>query len=199
MQDKSNDYLKKVNNSKRTNNVLAKVVVCLSFVVILSVFWGLKLTGITLAGDAHCGQSEHIHSEECQQKELICNIEEVLETETVTQTFADGSEVATTPVHTHTDECYKIINCEKSEHIHTESCYSDVSADLETDEDWEATFANVERSDSVAENVVAVAKTQLGYKESIRNFEIDANGEKRGITRYGQWYGNDYGEWSAMF
>jgi len=46
-----------------------------------------------------------------------------------------------------------------------------------------------------------VAKTQLGYEQSEKNFEIDpADGVTlRYYSRYGQSYGNAYGEWDVMF
>lgn len=204
MQEKSKEYLKKLNVNEHAHKTLAKVIICLSFVVVLSVFWSLKLTGITLAGDAHCGRVEHEHSAECQKKVLVCKLEEAIETES---SQIENSETSTTEqsteqptsAHVHTDECYETVECDIEEHIHIESCYSDVSADLETSDDWEETLSGITRSEKTTENVVLVAKSQFGYEESKLNFEIDENGVKRGITRYGQWYGNDYGEWSAMF
>ncbi len=180
MKERSDVYLQKAKKREKLKNTYLKIATCLSLLVVLSVFWGLKLTGITLAGEAHCGKTEHTHNEECNVKTLICEIEESEE-------------------HTHLDECYEIAQCEIEEHIHIESCYSDITADIETEDDWEATLANITRSESTAQNVVSVAKSQLGYTESTLNFEIDENGVKRGITRYGQWYKNPYGDWSAMF
>ena len=51
------------------------------------------------------------------------------------------------------------------------------------------------------EDLVSVAKTQLGYEQSEKNFEIDpADGVTlRYYSRYGQSYGNPYGEWDVMF
>ena len=135
---------------------LWKIVASLSFSVILVVFWSLKLTGIGIAGEAFCGQEEHVHSESCT-------------------------------------------DCQIQEHIHIASCYSNINADLETSDDWEATLADMARGPTTKENLVLVAGSQLGYTESTLNFQVDANGVRRGITRYGQWYGNPYGDWSAMF
>ena len=137
-----------------------RLTLILSFLVILSVFWSLKLTGITLAGEAFCGKDEHVHSEECTYGSKLCIL------------------VA---------------------HVHTAECYCDVTADLETAEQWEASITDRMLSTIPAENVAAVARTQLGYTESTLNFQVDSQGVQRGITRYGQWYGNPYGDWSAMF
>lgn len=133
-----------------------------------------------------CGLTEeegHVHTEECltEETELGCG-----------KKASQG--------HSHTEECYETLEqCPLEEHIHVESCYSDHDADLETSDDWEMSLADVSRGKTTAETVVAVARSQLGYEESILNFEVDKQGIRRGITRYGQWYGNPYGDWSAMF
>lgn len=110
-------------------------------------------------------------------------------------------------VHEHTEECYKtneILKCEKEEHEHVDSCYkaldnSDPSADLETRENWEATISNLELTNNWRENLVKVAQSQLGYKESSLNFHIAENGDVFGYTRYGQYYDDIYSEWNHLF
>ena len=153
-------YLSQVNNSKTVSDRFRNVQWFLSLAVILCVFWGLKLTGITMAGEAFCGMEEHVHGESC----------------------ANGQEA-----------------CPLEEHIHETSCYSDISADLETYEDWEGSLADLMPGAGLAERIVLVARSQLGHAESTRNFRVDPNLVRRGITRYGQWYGSPYGDWSAMF
>ena len=102
--------------------------------------------------------------------------------------------------HVHGQSCVDVSNpCKLEEHIHVESCYSDYRADVETSDDWTKTLADIARGPTIKENAVLVAKSQLGYQESILNFQVDAQMVRRGITRYGQWYGNPYGDWSAMF
>lgn len=160
MQEYPKRYLQKVKLNNHMRHNVWSIVLALSLIVVLAVFWYLKLTGITMAGEAFCGIPEHVHSEECQNGSIVCEL---------------------------------------TEHIHVESCYSDISADLETSDDWEASFADIQRSSSTAENVVLLARSQLGCGESELNFEVGLDGVRRGITRYGQWYGNPYGDWSAMF
>ena len=102
--------------------------------------------------------------------------------------------------HTHTAECFTdSYTCKEAEHTHTPSCYSNLKADLETRETWESTFSHLSDELSPADKAAEIAKTQLGYKESSLNFVADENGVRRGYTRYGEWYGNPYGDWSAMF
>ena len=380
-------YLSQVNTQKNARSTLRRLGSALSVLVILSVFWGLKLTGITMAGDAFCGMEEHVHSETCVMQELICALEETpahvhsdecleqilicpeeeaeahthseeCSQKTLVCTLSDeasphshgdecyievpacgmeekkvrtveytlGCGLEETKGHTHDDDCYtltavcgeeesedhqhseecmeNILTCERSEseghshsdacyvaaaseeeeghvhddscmesqlvcdlqeeevhthtdacyletmcceleeteghthsdacyevgteyacgveeteghthgeecysseenecpieeHIHVPSCYSDTSADLETSDNWEDSMMDLEPSVIPAENVVLVAESQLNMAESLRNFEVDEAGIRRGITRYGQWYGNPYGDWSAMF
>ena len=71
--------------------------------------------------------------------------------------------------------------------------------EYETANDWEKDFRDVELTGDWRKDLVAIAKTQLGYKESERNFIFDEEGEKDGYTRYGDWYGSAYAEWCAMF
>ena len=177
MQEKQ-AYLLKANRQNRIQSNIRQAVAYLSAAVILCVFWGLKLTGITLAGEAFCGHAEHVHSAACVENGA---------------TLACGCE-------THTEECYsKVEGCPLEEHVHVESCYSDITADVETAEDWEQSVAEVDRQATTARQLVQVATLQLGQTESEKNFEVDVHGVRRGITRYGQWYGNPYGDWSAMF
>lgn len=343
------EYLKRKNQNERMKYLFRNIAVCLSLMVVLGVFWYLKLTGITMAGEAFCGIDEHVHGEECQVSLLICDFAEEGHTHTAecesrglicelkeceshihtdecknitvicgkaegeghthteecmgrgliceleeteghihtdecksiayscgleengdhthteecqVVTFICGDEereghthvdtcygitavcgLTECEAHTHTDECKLVetvcgeeereghfhteecygnvyicghsesgehvhtescygeinITCGRDEHIHTENCYSNVKADLETPEMWEESFADISNGNTTAEKMILIAKSQLGYTESTINFEVDLHGERRGITRYGQWYGNPYGDWSAMF
>lgn len=69
----------------------------------------------------------------------------------------------------------------------------------ETAEDWAQSVAGVSLSGNWAKDLVRVAKTQLGYRESEYNFIINRNGVRYGYTRYGDWYGSAYSNWCAMF
>ena len=134
-----------------------------------------------------CSATEHIHADDCYAAE------EVIPDET-TGTTEEPAE------HIHTEECYEITYlCGYEEHIHKLSCYSDDTADLETAAVWEASLPD-QLTSQWADDLVLVAETQIGYEESVKNYILAEDGEtKHGITRYGQWYGNPYGDWSAMF
>ena len=112
---------------------------------------------------------------------------------------ATGSTESTQAGHVHTEDCYELVySCGTEEHIHKIECYSDTSADVETADIWEATLP--ELTGKKPEDLLLIAQSQLGNKESERNYILAEDGvTKRGISRYGQWYGNPYGDWANMF
>lgn len=65
--------------------------------------------------------------------------------------------------------------------------------------DWAHSVSSAELTGDWRNDLVAVARTQLGYSESNIDFKIDDNGIRRGYTRYGAWYGAAYSEWCSMF
>ena len=103
--------------------------------------------------------------------------------------------------HSHTDECMSETElvCGKQEHIHTTDCYSDPVADAEMLLDWQNFFADYPYTGQLEKDLVDIAKTQVGYTESEKNFEVNSVGIRNGYTRYGAWYGAPYNEWSALF
>lgn len=171
-------------------------------------------------GSLICDKFEHTHDESCYttEYELTCGLEEGELVEQVvepTQSAALAAMAVAEPValapmvdtvepiyHHHTDACYEeVLTCPLPEHHHTVACLSDTSADVETPEEWQAANAEAVMTGNWAEDLVSVAQTQLGYEQSEKNFEIDpADGVTlRYYSRYGQSYGNPYGEWDVMF
>lgn len=165
-------------------------------------------------GTLICEKFEHTHDESCYttEYELTCGLEEGELVEQVvepTQTaelvaMAVAEPVALEPVvdtvepiyHHHTDACYEeVLVCPLPEHHHTVSCLSDTSADLETPEEWQAANADAVITGEWNEDLLSVAKTQLGYEQS----EKTSRSTLRYYSRYGQSYGNAYGEWDVMF
>ena len=171
-------------------------------------------------GSLICEKFEHTHDESCYttEYELTCGLEEGELVEQVVEptqsaelaAMAVAEPVALEPAvdtvepiyHHHTDACYEeVLTCPLPEHHHTVACLSDTSADVETPEEWQAANAEAVMTGNWDEDLLSVAKTQLGYEQSEKNFEIDP---ADGVTlhyysRYGQSYGNPYGEWDVMF
>ena len=171
-------------------------------------------------GSLICDKFEHTHDESCYttEYELTCGLEEGELVEQVVEptqsaelaAMAVAEPVALEPMvdtvepiyHHHTDACYEeVLTCPLPEHHHTVACLSDTSADVETPEEWQAANAEAVMTGNWDEDLLSVAKTQLGYEQSEKNFEIDpADGVTlRYYSRYGQSYGNPYGEWDVMF
>ena len=59
------NYLSNIRKGSTIQHSIQQISILLSLLVIWGVFWSLKLTGITLAGEAFCGIDEHEHSELC--------------------------------------------------------------------------------------------------------------------------------------
>ena len=178
-------------------------------------------------GDFLCGYEEHTHTDDCYttetetEEKLVCGYEEgevlsdgaadddgiaaLEDTNTATSVEEEdsSSEAVSEPVlHHHTEACYeKVLTCTIPEHTHTLACLADYRADVETDDDWEK--YSVGLSDNWNEALLAVAKEQLGYKESEKNFQTDeALGDIIDVhhyTRYGAFYGNPYADWDVAF
>lgn len=152
-------------------------------------------------GNLICGKIqvlEHQHTDTCFE-----TVGEPVDTETLTCTLPEDEN------HTHGPLCYGTweLNCDLEEHTHSPACGSDPSADLETVDIWEQTFAEVELTGDWQQDVLAIAGTQLGYAESTKNYLVEDDGVSlKGYTRYGDWYGQTvddpsamYGDWDAMF
>ena len=157
MQDILGESLKRLYRKRVRKMRMVAILLVLSLLVSLDVFWTMRQPGLTLAGDADCNITEHNHDENCPE------------------------------------------NCESIEHTHTIRCYSDKNANIETTLDWQQMFAEFPYTKNLSKDLAGIAKTQVGYCESIYNFEVDKNGVQHGYTRYGAWYGTPYGEWSAIF
>ena len=70
-------YLFQLNTSKRRFRRSVAFLTALSLLVVMTVFWNLRQTGIAIANDACCGQKEHQQVDECiLEKVLICGFTE---------------------------------------------------------------------------------------------------------------------------
>ena len=159
MQDVIKERLRKFKKIRIRKKRVVAILLLLSLLVSLDVFWSLRQTGLTMAGDADCGLVEHTHDENCSGED----------------------------------------HCHLQEHTHTIECYSIDTADTETQLDWQEMFKNYPATGDLRKDLVGIAKTQVGYTESLENFQMGTDGLRHGYTRYGAWYGTPYGNWSAIF
>ena len=100
-------------------------------------------------------------------------------------------------VHHHTDECYgKVLICGKEEHEHTAACL--VNPNAEIDAEYDAKTPD-RTSVDWAQDMVLVARSQLGYTESKADVDEDGNG----YTMYADQYYKDkpmvYADWDSTF
>lgn len=138
-----------------------------------------------------CGMEEHTHSE-------ACTAPEPEEPEEPEEAVFCGKES-----HTHGESCRDEqgeLTCTLEEHTHSLACYADPTADVETAEIWEQTFGDVTLTGDWRLDTLAIARSQLGYAESTRNYAVAEDGQTpMGYTRYGAWQGDPYGDWNALF
>lgn len=153
------------------------------------------------AGELRCTLAEHTHADGCYEvrKQLVCGVEE--------HTHGEGCyEAQSVPVcgqeeapHQHDENCYaQVLTCALTEHTHGPSCLSDETADVESEAERQAN-AGDPATGNWSTDLLGVARAQLGYRESTRNFEVSEDGIRRGYTRYGADYGDPYGSWEGMF
>lgn len=111
---------------------------------------------------------------------------------------------ADTRIHQHTEACLTVqeevtLFCQLEEHIHDDSCHSDSEADLETENHWLQTLKPVKFTGIWSRDLVAIAQTQVGYRESQNNYLVAEDGQQKGYTRYGQWFGSLHEDWNTLF
>lgn len=107
--------------------------------------------------DAESTTKEEVSTTEKEAASKESTTEETTEEE---ETVTD-SQASTVPSHIHSDECYSTtLTCTKAEHTHTEECFPDKSADVETVSDWLSTIEDIEITNNIPENLIAIAMSQ---------------------------------------
>ncbi|MBQ5390365.1 MAG: hypothetical protein IIU58_05610, partial [Clostridia bacterium] len=165
--------------------------------------------------------TEHTHDAACfaieqilpEEPVLVCEKVQHEHTEACYPTAEDNGDLVPPGVpaldirycgiasHTHGDACFNedgLLMCTMTEHEHTWLCElppSDTNA-VETAEDWEAELPELQGN--IADDLIAVAESQLGYTENEANYIIK-NDEQLFYSRYGAWWDEEdpYGEWNA--
>ena len=165
-------------------------------------------------GNLICGQTqilEHQHSDACFEavaepvdtRKLVCGQEEHTHSKACTAVESEEPVFCGKDAHTHGEACRDEngeLVCGTEEHTHSLACYADPTADVETAELWEQTFAGVTLTGNWRQDTLAIAETQMGYAESTKNYVVAEDGETvKGYTRYGAWCEEPYGDWNTMF
>ena len=155
-------------------------------------------------GTLTCTDTAHEHTARCYGTwELVCGQEEHTHSEACTAVEPEEPVFCGKDAHTHGEACRDEkgeLVCGTEEHTHSLACYADPTADVETAETWEQTFAGVTLTGNWRQDTLAIAETQLGYAESTKNYVVAEDGETvKGYTRYGAWCEEPYGDWNTVF
>ena len=147
MRDTLSESLRKAKWFRIQKTRMSAVLLVLSLVVSLDVFWILRQPGLTLAGDATCGILEHTHDDACGMQVCICTLseEQHIHDDSCYETqFVDAHEdlqlvcEETDTPHIHDSGCYEtivtdpciesVLTCENNEedHNHDDACYETV-------------------------------------------------------------------------
>ena len=158
-----------------------------------------------------CEIPEHTHCDEClvavpahTERELTCGKEEHVHDDScfdAPPSEPDSGFYCGYVEHVHNELCYfadGTLRCTVPEHVHEIACTADKLADLVPPYEYENQIAKLSLGKNWRKNVLSIAESQIGYKESERNFEFDGDA-KKGYTKYGDWYGIKYGDWCATF
>lgn len=192
----------------RKRKLWQRIVSGLTCFVVFCTTYAMILPALTLEADSLCGIQEHTHASECyampdiaEVKELICTIEEQSLVQTSEAYDAENDPGCNYVPHVHEDGCYLIhlvepeLICQEAEHTHDLVCYVDETADLQTPADWEGTIAALGEK-----TLLAVAKSQLGNRESKKNYIVLEDGvTTKGYNRYGVWANDPYADWNDLF
>ena len=76
---------------------------------------------------------------------------------------------------------------------------SNINPQQENEDIWKDSIATVALTGDYAKDITAIARTQLGVQENKDNFITAEDGTIHCYSRYGQWAGDAYEEWSAAF
>ena len=137
-------YINWLNRRHQARNRSMALFLAVSIVLSGNVFWTLRNTGVALADEYTCGLSEHTHSDECYEEQLICG--------------------ETDPEHIHDENCYnRVLTCGHDEHTHTDACRPEDAASRELQSEWESKLP--QPVDKKAQSLVNTAASQLDYKE----------------------------------
>ncbi len=155
----------------------------------------------------------HQHTESCRTQSmeavLICGLEEHTHADAcypAEEDEASSEYLCGQGIHTHVESCYDAdgtLICTIPEHTHIAACLVkdlDLNAGVETAAQWDKAMEALTFTGNWNEDLLTVAKSQLGYAESAKNVVLSEDGTLNGYTRYGAKYGTPYAEnWNTLF
>lgn len=176
---------KRIHYHNRTKKSMALLLVC-SMAVMVFFSWNMRLYGEGVSEQVFCGIEEHQHDESCYEE----------------KSRSQDSDSANESEDSSSLDSEKVLTCGKEEHTHSLQCFSDPSK-VENPQEWMNQLAKLDLNGTPAQNVLAVAESQLGYSESKENYQAaqspDGLEVKKGYTRYGDWNDSPYEDWNQIF
>ena len=102
MKDIIRNLLNEIRADRQRQRRTRLLLLGLSLLVAAGVVWQLRITGITMTGEALCGQLEHTHTTSCVGVVTICGLEESEEHEHQPECQQEGYICEYTQEHSHT-------------------------------------------------------------------------------------------------
>lgn len=197
------EYVEKVKKNHHRYRRYMTVVVMLALVTIVGVNVALRQDGIAVSVESFFGLEDSQDTEKTSTDVVMTDEEISAETDTTDaseeEILLDNSDEAGTELILGDEEEDETEATEVITEQASTIEYSDDSADVEDAATWGGSLPG-NLTGNWADDLVTVAMSQIGYHESTANFRYNLDmTEKKGYTRYGAWYGNQYGDWSAMF
>ena len=125
-------------------------------------------------------------SDSSSQQDSVSESEQETDTE-----ISDGQRSDITAGENLTDENKDTLDNEQPD--------SESNPQQENEDIWKNSVVAVELTGDYAKDLTTIARTQLGVQENKDNFITTEDGEVHCYSRYGQWAGDAYEEWSAAF
>lgn len=170
MNDILKTYMERFRENRHTLRRYTAFVLALAMITTLFVNWQLHGVGISMTAQYQCGEEEHTHTADCYTKVLTCGYEEG-ELENADE-LAAAAATSQPTVEAEPAPLSLEPQIEFVPHEHTEDCYTEVQ-----------TLTCMEEEHVHGDDC----------------FDPEDGVTLRYYSRYGQSYGNPYGEWDVMF
>lgn len=196
---KVTEYAKQRKNRKLWYQVFC----CMAAVVVFATTYALILPAITMEREPVCGLEEHTHTDKCYEYVLAhMHDDSCYRAELASDSNSStGERDLICVIDTEVLQKDRVLVCELTEHKHNDKCYpvaTSNNAYIESEDEWKLGLPE-ELTGEWRVDLLSVAKTQIGYVATDSNAAVDDRGEEFTYNRYGDWYGNDLGDMSAMF
>lgn len=183
---------------------------------------GKRFSPLTIPFPAKLLPQAFTHTDDCYEKVLICGLEEhthtvdcltdhSLDEDQTTESEAEGETSSEdlseqdaavssdSETEISSDEPAAVSDSSSEGSGGGSSGGSDEKEQEEEEEQEQQEYELPSLTGYTLTDFTAAAESQIGYTESKTDYTVSDEAERKGYTLYGDWYGNAYGEWDAMF